>query len=72
MLHGESEYTFPPRPDPDRAQLHVEVRLESLTEKTGSRGGQMQLATSFTAFTDACHEVVATLRGTVIRSGDKA
>jgi hypothetical protein len=72
LLHGGSEYVFPKGPIRIGAHLRVEVRLESLTEKVGSRGGHMTLATTATSFIDESDEVVAIIRSTLIKKGDDA
>jgi hypothetical protein len=72
LLHGGSEYSYPRGPVRVGSQLHVEIRLESLTTKTGSRGGEMKLATTAATFTDASQEVVAVIRTTLIKMGGGA
>jgi len=69
VLHGEQEYRFlGPLP---RAgdRLVVEVRIESVTEKKGRRGGTMRLARIVSDFTNEAGELVAQARATTIETG---
>jgi len=69
ILHGEQEYVFFGPPPRAGQTLHVQPRLESITEKEGKRGGTMTLIVTVEEFTDAGGTVVARSRSTLIQTG---
>jgi len=68
VLHGEQEFRFHGPPPRAGARLAVEVRIESVTEKTGRRGGTMRLARVVTDFADERGRVVAQSFATTIET----
>jgi acyl dehydratase len=70
VLHGEQEFRFFGPPVRAGARLSVEVRIESVVEKEGRRGGTMRLARVVTEFTDDQGQLVARARSTTIETGE--
>jgi hypothetical protein len=69
ILHGEQEYVFFGPPPHAGQTLHVQPRLESITEKEGKRGGTMRVITTVEDFTDDDGNLVAQSRSTLIETG---
>jgi N-terminal half of MaoC dehydratase len=69
VLHGEQEYRFPGPPPRVGDRLTVELRIESVEEKEGRRGGTMRLARILSEFTNEAGEIVAEARATMIERG---
>jgi hypothetical protein len=70
VLHGEQEFRFFGPPVRAGATLSVEVRIESVVEKEGRRGGTMRLARVVTEFIDDEGQLVARARSTTIETGE--
>jgi hypothetical protein len=68
ILHGEQEYLFFGPPPHAGQTLHVQPRLESITEKEGKRGGTMRLITVVEDFTDDDGNLVAQSRSTLVET----
>jgi hypothetical protein len=69
ILHGEQEYVFFGPPPHAGQTLHIQPRLESITEKEGKRGGTMRVITTVEDFTDEAGNLVAQSRSTLIETG---
>lgn len=69
VLHGAQEFRFHGPPPRAGARLTVEMRIESVDEREGRRGGRMRLARVVTEFADETGRVVAQARGTTIETG---
>lgn len=68
VLHGEQEFRFHGPPVCAGARLSVEIRVDSVTEKTGQRGGVMRLARIVTDFVDDTGRLVAESFSTTIET----
>jgi hypothetical protein len=68
VLHGEQEFRFYAEPIRAGDRLTVTIRLESVTTKTGRRGGSMRIAKVVTEFTNAEDDVVARAWSTTIET----
>jgi N-terminal half of MaoC dehydratase len=69
VLHGEQEFRFHGPLPRAGDRLTVEIRIESVEEKEGRRGGTMRLAHIVSEFTNEAGEVVAHARATTIETG---
>jgi hypothetical protein len=68
VLHGEQEFRFHGPPVRAGARLAVEIRIESVTEKAGRRGGTMRFARVATDFVDETGRLVAQAFATTIET----
>jgi hypothetical protein len=68
VLHGEQEFRFHGPPVRAGARLTVEIRIESVTEKAGRRGGTMRFARVATDFVDESGRLVAQAFATTIET----
>jgi hypothetical protein len=59
VLHGEQEFRFHGPPPRAGTRLTVEIRIESVVEKAGKRGGTMRFARVATDFVDDAGRAVA-------------
>ena len=69
VLHGEQEYRFYGPLPRAGSRLRVELRVESVEEKRGRKGGSMRLAHVVTDFYDDHGALVAQGRSTTIETG---
>jgi hypothetical protein len=69
LLHGDQEFVFFGEPPRAGDRLTAQMRIESVFEKEGKRGGTMRFAISVTDFTDESGRLVAQSRGTAIETG---
>jgi N-terminal half of MaoC dehydratase len=69
VLHGEQEFTYHGPLPRAGDRLTVEIRIESVEEKEGRRGGTMRLAHVLSTFTNEAGDVVAHARSTTIETG---
>ncbi|MEX2555140.1 MAG: MaoC family dehydratase N-terminal domain-containing protein [Actinomycetota bacterium] len=72
VLHGEQEYRFYGSMPRAGDRLVVEIRVESVNEKDGRRGGTMRLARIVSDFTDETGRLVAQAWSTTIETGASA
>jgi hypothetical protein len=68
VLHGEQEFRFYGPPVRAGVRLAVEIRIESVTEKVGRRGGTMRVARVATDFADETGRLVAQSFSTTIET----
>lgn len=69
VLHGEQEYRFYGALPRAGSRLSVELRIESVEEKQGRKGGTMRLARVVTDFRDEGGALVAQGLSTTIETG---
>jgi hypothetical protein len=72
LLHGEQEFEFFGPPPSAGQRLAVEVRIESVSEKQGRRGGVMRVGRIVTDFVDEGGALVAQGRTTAIETEAQA
>ena len=70
VLHGEQEFRFHGPPPRGGTTLSVTIRIESVTTKTGRRGGTMRIGRIVTDFADETGQLVAQGYSTTIETGE--